>query len=134
MPKNEMTCNEKVLSRLAKDGVHPSMFLDGMSKWIELSCALGLPDQEISKFVVKMLDWQSILEAVKDYNMSPDELADLKSRFFAGKLTMTQALDHAKAESDAKKNSVKKAKSEEMAKSVADAAKSRIGQGAGSSD
>ncbi len=127
MQKDDMACQQKVFSRLAQVGIQPKMLSDEMQEWINLSCMLGMPEQEISGFLLRTMDWRSILESILDYDLTPEELSDLKSDFFAGKLNIKQAVDKAKTKSD------EKATSNEKAKSATQAAKSAKIQGKGSS-
>jgi len=108
MDANEMDCQKKVFLELAQAGVEPQMLSDDMSQWLKFSCLLGMPEQEISRFLVRALDWASILESISDYDLTADELAELKKGFFAGKLRMKEAVDQAKAKSDQKAKLVMK--------------------------
>lgn len=124
MNAKHISCQEEVFSILAKAGVPSSAIPKEMRDWIALSCALDMPAQEIGGLLVRTLDWKSILESIKDYGLTDDEVAELKDEFFTGKLSMTRVLDKAKAKSDQKPKP----------KPAIKTAKTTKGHGKGSSD
>lgn len=105
MTANDTTCQQKVLSNLTEAGVMANQLSQEMLEWIRLSCFLGMPDQEISGFLVRTLDLKCVLESIASYDLTSDELAELKKDFFAGKLSMKDAVDTARAKSDQKAKS-----------------------------